>query len=1197
MKTLEGLLQVDDENRRNKRAVLSTKCAELDEEIPRLLGVSKSILDNVIFCHQEDSNWPLSEPSVLKKKFDDIFEATKYTKALENIRTIRKEQREDLRVQRVELESLKTDKERSDGIREKRRRLEMSLTENENKLDDLNEDIRALTRENKGFYDKAVRFRETVAKAETMEEKMRLHRENMEQLRTTMTHIDEPQSELQRRKDRFGEHLQRQRVKQDSLKRKVLDSKDQLQSVEERRSRKIGEKGGLENDRKHHDQAIAKREREIRRISGELSIKGFDTQGMTATQVEDFAQRIATHARKAEADFDDIRSEGVKKERHLTNVYQELRGNLRAKEVAKEQASDTARRVKERKKRAQDELDGFAITTSDLTVAEKDFKDAQARCKAVSQEMRESEHDDQLRDINKNIRHLDQQREELTVELNSLNRNADQRAKLDVKKAERDQKAKEIELIMQRHESTILEHLGSKPSSDRLETEAIRVMSEKENAANAAERADQAANKELQLVEASLSFARSSLQENQARSAALSKEIRNTLLDNEQTDIASGLNECNREIATVTNMLSGMEHLAGFFKRVKLVGDQDHTCFGCGRSLAPGEQESFHQHVEEQIKLAARADRNELESDLAEWNKRLAAVQSLVPKQELLNTIDRVEVPKAKGTVETEQARLAEASERAETTAQALTKARSDLKELNTLKNLAADVSRLLSEVFSLSKEITALESDLLRTGSTRTGNDVQAEIDAQTDQLKQAKRKLQTVQSQKEHLQGRLTQAERAVHQAELAVASKRQEASKREAAATRVEELTNELQEAHRLSEKLSEEVTAASTPIRKAQNELEQFKTEQSTREAAASSKAAELGGHTKLLAELDSQAQRFIVQRGEEKMEDCIQAIENFTSEMQSIQKDIQAVEADAAKIEKEFNESKATERNINDNLRYRTLDADVARIQTEYDSLNLEEAYEANRTWTEKYNTSKERENKLNGEAAHLGGVISSLRTEIQGREQELRDSYQNVEKRYTAKLVAFKTGELADRDLELYVKALENAIMRYHAIKMEEINEQIRYLWGRTYQGTDIDTILIKSDNEGARANRSYFYRVCMVKDTVEMDMRGRCSAGQKVLASIIIRLALADSFGENCGILALDEPTTNLDKENIVALAKSLNDIIKERKSQSNFQLIVITHDEDFLTMLGQSDSLDYYWRCSRTAHQTSIIERERIQ
>jgi DNA repair exonuclease SbcCD ATPase subunit len=49
----------------------------MDEEVPLLLGVSTAILENVIFCHQEESNWPLSEPAALKKKFDDIFEATK----------------------------------------------------------------------------------------------------------------------------------------------------------------------------------------------------------------------------------------------------------------------------------------------------------------------------------------------------------------------------------------------------------------------------------------------------------------------------------------------------------------------------------------------------------------------------------------------------------------------------------------------------------------------------------------------------------------------------------------------------------------------------------------------------------------------------------------------------------------------------------------------------------------------------------------------------------------------------------------------------------------------------------------------------------------------------------------------------------------------------------------------------------------
>ena len=60
--------------------------------------------------------------------------------------------------------------------------------------------------------------------------------------------------------------------------------------------------------------------------------------------------------------------------------------------------------------------------------------------------------------------------------------------------------------------------------------------------------------------------------------------------------------------------------------------------------------------------------------------------------------------------------------------------------------------------------------------------------------------------------------------------------------------------------------------------------------------------------------------------------------------------------------------------------------------------------------------------------------------------------------------------------------------------------------------------------------------------------MKGRCSAGQKVLSSIVIRLALAETFCQNCGILALDEPTTNLDAENIEGLANALETIIESR-------------------------------------------------
>jgi DNA repair protein RAD50 len=76
-----------------------------------------------------------------------------------------------------------------------------------------------------------------------------------------------------------------------------------------------------------------------------------------------------------------------------------------------------------------------------------------------------------------------------------------------------------------------------------------------------------------------------------------------------------------------------------------------------------------------------------------------------------------------------------------------------------------------------------------------------------------------------------------------------------------------------------------------------------------------------------------------------------------------------------------------------------------------------------------------------------------------------------------------------------------------------------------TYKGEDITNIEIQSGMDpGLKAAKSYNYRVVMTKAGSKMDMRGRCSAGQRVLVSLVIRLALAETFGVNCGCIALDE-------------------------------------------------------------------------
>lgn len=112
-KTLEGNLVMV---KNGERTSISSRIAELDTILPQYLGVSKAVLDSVIFCHQDESLWPMSEPSALKKRFDEIFEALKYTKAIDNIKALRKKKNEELTNFKLMEEHAKSDKDKADKV-------------------------------------------------------------------------------------------------------------------------------------------------------------------------------------------------------------------------------------------------------------------------------------------------------------------------------------------------------------------------------------------------------------------------------------------------------------------------------------------------------------------------------------------------------------------------------------------------------------------------------------------------------------------------------------------------------------------------------------------------------------------------------------------------------------------------------------------------------------------------------------------------------------------------------------------------------------------------------------------------------------------------------------------------------------------------------------------------------------------------
>ncbi len=77
------LKYVDDQGREHS---VSNSCIDMDSQMAKMFGVSRAVLQNVIFCHQEETLWPFADQAHLKKIFDEIFDTEKYTKILMELR-------------------------------------------------------------------------------------------------------------------------------------------------------------------------------------------------------------------------------------------------------------------------------------------------------------------------------------------------------------------------------------------------------------------------------------------------------------------------------------------------------------------------------------------------------------------------------------------------------------------------------------------------------------------------------------------------------------------------------------------------------------------------------------------------------------------------------------------------------------------------------------------------------------------------------------------------------------------------------------------------------------------------------------------------------------------------------------------------------------------------------------------------------
>ena len=1170
---------------------LSSKCADTNQDMLLSLGVSRPILNYVIFCHQEDSNWPLEEGSKVKDKFDEIFNSAKYQKCLKNIKDVRKVELDKAKLHKKDMEHYKSDKEYADSKAKELTRkqeelegIEESVARLSAEMKPLVEQLQKLHEEEKGFAE----IQKKLAEAQTSYDHVRTERERLEQQITELLPASMDREEIEEKRDGV---LRETKKKEKELKDQEEALKDQDHQISEADSgmrKNAAEIGKALAEKEQHQNNLKERDVLIEQTSEEF---GLDDDGNFASVLDKEEKKIGnqiTHMRNKN------RENESKIEEEIDGLKSSRTG---LEERKKREQSDMVAQKREIAmiKRELGNLEGAA---EKLEKIQSDWEEAGKKL-----EKEKSKHDlkslsEEVDREKQTVRDLDNMERKVREELRSLDEKQGVHQKIAHYDEDIKTKQTRVEKILKKRNNEFLQLFETVPDKKRLknrfkdteeETEKrMRDIESRKATLEAESKSKRNLRKETKKI----------LDKTSSRIQALEGQIGDILgpdedLEEEITKAQDNLDLARKELSVKEARKFTNREMIDSMKQMSHPG-----CPTCQRAFKnKDEAKDLIEELEDEIRAIPNKVKS-LESKVKSLQRKTELFQKARPQVHELKNL--------KTENDSQTKKIEEIDNEMKTFKKDIEDIDEDLSlteaTITSLKEVAEDVQQvdtLTRELTNLHEKREELNLQLDGSGSTRGIEEVRAEEENITTKLRVARKNLEKCQetvTAQTSLINELEAKRNNLTQKKLEIEGQQQQRTnmmeKKEELEQKVKVSESEVKRCTRELEPILEQLEETEARKRKsvAEGEKEVDKLVQRQRAVERSSCS---------LQKLDSSIESFRESGREGRVEKLKADKASLQREIDQLQKQKKLSEEKMSQLRVDVSNQESRRRMFSDNLRLREYQGEenkyrnqVAAREGDLENMNWKSVMERKEKISTKYN-------KISTEKSAKGGQLAEVSKTIKDMERELNNpKLKNAASKFKEMAIKNKLSLRATEDLDKYYRALDFAIMKYHKEKMKVVNTIIRELWRSTYKGNDIDYIEIKTteDNEvssGADKRKTYNYRVVMIKGGTEMDMRGRCSAGQKVLSSLIIRLALAETFSANCGIIALDEPTTNLDKENIESLAMALSDIVNKRSGQRNFQLVVITHDEEFIEELSRCDKVQHYQKVSRDQRGLSQIRK----
>ncbi|XP_017234897.1 DNA repair protein RAD50 [Daucus carota subsp. sativus] len=1204
-KAIESVLQTINPHT-GEKVCLSYRCADMDREIPALMGVSKAVLENVIFVHQDEANWPLQDPSTLKKKFDDIFSATRYTKALEIIKKLHKDQAQEIKTYKLKLENLQTLKDAAYKLREsiaedqkKTELLKSQIEEIENNIRSLDAKIQNTESTRKVLEDQ----QNLISNKKT--ERSTLLKEKERQYNALEVEIDDSDEDLRR----WNSTAEAQTA---ALKSKICKWEREKEEIAIRAvvhkdniNKRIQEISKLQTEAEACMSLKKERDATIQRLYEMLNLGTLPDVPFSNEVALNLTNCIELRLEDCRKDLEDQRESNKKEIQVVWELYNAATDrwkDVQAQQNAKREIKNgNIKRIEEKEKERY---------TRELQISDVDLVHIDEREKQMGIDVARKIMQLEQRNFKTLIEQAHLEIVTSTHQLTTLNRekdimaadSADRRSLSDKKNVLENNRKKHRKIIDEFKDRIRVVLKGRFPPEKDVKKEVIKALRALELEHDDLHVKSREAEMEVNMLQMKKEEAENHLsqlhKDRDSRKRFLESKLKS--LDQQTASIDLYLEVLDRARAqrddkkSKYNMAEGMRQMFDPFERVARA---HHMCPCCERSFSAEEEDDFVK--KQRVKATNSVERiKALATECTHVDSSFQQLEKLRIVYEEYTKLWKETIPLAEKNLNKLSAEMDIKSQSLDDVLGVLAQIKADKDSVEVLVQPVETADKIFHDIQAQQNEVDDLEAKFdIQGQDTKSMEDIQAEINT-------LQKKIDNLHNERERLHVEQSDMEGDLHRLQLRWADAREVKVKASSALTELKKIEAELEhlaEEQRQINLEEKHVSEALGPLLKEKQKLlNDYDVTKESLERRYEEQDKCVRSYEMEFRTLLNQNSKIKEYNELKKLELLNNASENkavLDSQLQNCNTRVEEISAELSKSNELLQNQAGLKRNIQDNLHYRITKQRVDELGYE---IELMEEKIAEMGGVSKFEAEvdklKQERDRFSSESNRYLGTVSVHQSNISKNKIDLKQAqYKDIDKRYFDQMIQLKTTEMANKDLDRYYNALDKALMRFHTMKMEEINKIIRELWQQTYRGQDIDYISIHSDSEGA-GTRSYSYKLLMQTGDAELEMRGRCSAGQKVLASLIIRLALAETFCLNCGILALDEPTTNLDGPNAESLAAALLRIMEDRKGQENFQLIVITHDERFAQLIGQRQHAEKYYRITKDDHQHSIIEAQEI-